>query len=986
MRRFRIILSCFFIIISLLLILISSGVKAQTHQHLISKENQTGQASSYNKIESAYHRKEITLDEKILNHVYAMFDSKKLPDEYQSKDEEYCGTWVLEEVWRNWNNLSRQTRNILVNNYRFKPDGIWERPPGLDQTRSTEHFKIHYSVTPGDTNAVSTIDYNGNGTPDYVETLMYFLEEIWNYEILTMGYYPPPSDGTAGGDDKYDIYLAKISAWGMCSPETMIGNNPNSPFNEVNAWTSFVVIRNNFQSYEWSEASILKNTAAHEYYHSIQNGYDAWEPLWIKEATATWCEDEVYDDENINLRWLTYWFDRPWIPLDANDSEHWYGSWIFFKYLSESVNRDLIRTIWEKAILYIDSLNTNKSFEAIDDALSTVGTTFKSVFEGFTTANFFPSEIYEEGESYPKVNQVRFAINNLSSTFSLNRRASHYFIVSPNIAPKGNDIINITFTPIDHDTKFSVQVITRKGSSITKHPFATNFSLTPTKDLDEIAVVVMNYDTTGTNNIFTINIKTNSLIHRLSSSLAEGHRYLTFSLSGDRISWIDKDGKARYFNGNDILRVSGLFYEGYFRPVLDNNTLAYQDVAKMGDIYTNVVKYDDGSMVKTIGSSDWNSMPGEKFHNPDLLLDKGKTVFTLTKFYEVGYPKYLAISDNGGAAQLISDPQSMVRLYDLDNGQVIWFGSQVFWYNGTTNVLPPTKHNGPDIYTFPRLSDGKMAWLESYEDTPPAPDNLDTWELYYFDGTTVNRITNDSIVDGIGGDYRNFYCFDFKNGKIAWPRRYSSLFGDNHFFVYLYENGNIKILWDSIAQGPAYTVGSPIKIDKKRGYVAWRGHFPAVQKTDNIYLYDGKSIFPIIPKDLNLSYEYFELDDGKIVFAAYKTQPYIHDYSVYLYEYDSTLVNINETPPLVESFRLEQNYPNPFNTYTTIKFSIPKSAIVKLEIFNFLGQKVACLINGELQIGDHQISWNANRYASGVYFYRLHCESFSQTKKLVLIK
>lgn len=85
-------------------------------------------------------------------------------------------------------------------------------------------------------------------------------------------------------------------------------------------------------------------------------------------------------------------------------------------------------------------------------------------------------------------------------------------------------------------------------------------------------------------------------------------------------------------------------------------------------------------------------------------------------------------------------------------------------------------------------------------------------------------------------------------------------------------------------------------------------------------------------------------------------------------------------------FVLQQNYPNPFNPTTTINYSIPHRADVSLEIYNVLGQKVATLFSGVQGPGTYQYSFNAARFASGVYFYRLEAGSTVITKKMMLIK
>lgn len=87
-----------------------------------------------------------------------------------------------------------------------------------------------------------------------------------------------------------------------------------------------------------------------------------------------------------------------------------------------------------------------------------------------------------------------------------------------------------------------------------------------------------------------------------------------------------------------------------------------------------------------------------------------------------------------------------------------------------------------------------------------------------------------------------------------------------------------------------------------------------------------------------------------------------------------------------ETYSLSQNYPNPFNPQTEISFGLPTASQVKLEIFNTLGQKVATLVNGHLEAGNHSYVWDGGDVASGVYLYRFQADDYSATRKMVLMK
>ena len=86
------------------------------------------------------------------------------------------------------------------------------------------------------------------------------------------------------------------------------------------------------------------------------------------------------------------------------------------------------------------------------------------------------------------------------------------------------------------------------------------------------------------------------------------------------------------------------------------------------------------------------------------------------------------------------------------------------------------------------------------------------------------------------------------------------------------------------------------------------------------------------------------------------------------------------------TYGLSQNYPNPFNPTTEISFSLPSASHVKLEVFNVMGQKVATLVDGQCEAGEHVVQWDGRDAASGVYFYRLQADDFVGTKKMLLLK
>ena len=83
---------------------------------------------------------------------------------------------------------------------------------------------------------------------------------------------------------------------------------------------------------------------------------------------------------------------------------------------------------------------------------------------------------------------------------------------------------------------------------------------------------------------------------------------------------------------------------------------------------------------------------------------------------------------------------------------------------------------------------------------------------------------------------------------------------------------------------------------------------------------------------------------------------------------------------------MQDAYPNPFNPTTTIRFGLPVSSNVVLNIYNLSGQKVTQLVNSYCEAGFYDISWNATDLSSGIYFCRIQAGEFHSVRKIVLVK
>jgi len=100
----------------------------------------------------------------------------------------------------------------------------------------------------------------------------------------------------------------------------------------------------------------------------------------------------------------------------------------------------------------------------------------------------------------------------------------------------------------------------------------------------------------------------------------------------------------------------------------------------------------------------------------------------------------------------------------------------------------------------------------------------------------------------------------------------------------------------------------------------------------------------------------------------------------------TTSINKFKKTKVASLYTLNENYPNPFNSSTIIKFNLPKQNIVKIDIFNYLGQKIETLIGHQKSAGSHEVIFTAKNLPSGVYLYRIEAGKYQDVKKMILLR
>jgi len=125
-----------------------------------------------------------------------------------------------------------------------------------------------------------------------------------------------------------------------------------------------------------------------------------------------------------------------------------------------------------------------------------------------------------------------------------------------------------------------------------------------------------------------------------------------------------------------------------------------------------------------------------------------------------------------------------------------------------------------------------------------------------------------------------------------------------------------------------------------------------------------------------------------VAFSADEQTAYVCDFDggrVSKFVYSTVSVD-NPEAPMPLAFKLSQNYPNPFNPTTNISFDLYQQGHVKLTVYDILGREVAVLVNGELPVGNHIVTFNARGLSSGMYIYTLQTENKITSKRMTLLK
>jgi hypothetical protein len=226
------------------------------------------------------------------------------------------------------------------------------------------------------------------------------MNHVWSYEVGRLGYRRPLSDEHRGGNGKFDVYLKELYHQGLYGLTT--AERPTS-YNR-NLYSGYLLLDNDFarSQYGAKPIQVAKVTAAHEFFHAIQFGYDVHEDSWLMETTSTWMEEQFDTRSNDNRQYLPYGqladADQPLDTYQAAGAAQ-YGNWAYFEHLSHRFGKGIVRSIWHSAGAF-SGAGHQFSAHALRSVLGHHGG-FDHDFGRYSAGNLTPGRSYPEGSHYP---------------------------------------------------------------------------------------------------------------------------------------------------------------------------------------------------------------------------------------------------------------------------------------------------------------------------------------------------------------------------------------------------------------------------------------------------------------------------------------------------------------------------------------------------------------------------------------------------------
>lgn len=322
-----------------------------------------------------------------------------------------CGMVLVQQLKSNLSAFSVEQQTLLSK--------ILQRPSlPLSIVSPKGFFRIHYS-----TSGTDAIAYD-------VNLLAQALDSAYTFEVGYLGYPPPPSDGSEGGDGKYDVYVRNL---GNLYGQTTSENNVST-----SRWTSYMEMDNDFSGFYTTGINAARVTAAHEFHHAIQMGNYAPEnnsspfrdsDVFFYELTSTSMEEFVFDTINDYYAYMPEYFRNPARPFPSNSG---YDLAIWNIYLKDIFGFSIIKRQWElmPTIAALNAIN-----QSIIEKGSSTGLKLNEfgIWTYYTKNRAINGKYFKEAANYPLIDPtttVNFSGSSQLYNMSLGPTGNYFFQVN----------------------------------------------------------------------------------------------------------------------------------------------------------------------------------------------------------------------------------------------------------------------------------------------------------------------------------------------------------------------------------------------------------------------------------------------------------------------------------------------------------------------------------------------------------------------------
>lgn len=337
-----------------------------------------------------------------------------------------CGTPVMIEFWLNQGRIDRTLQAAMGVQLLDRPNRQYyhDSPSG--------HFRIHFDMEGPYEVYESDVDSDGDGIPNYVESVALIADSCWNNQVNNFGFDPPLTDTLCadGGTTQLDIYLTDLAYgyYGYTVPEASCGN---TTANTTPAWMALDTDYQHLPEYANRVLDAVRVTLAHELLHTSHLAMDGQEAVPWLEMTSVWMEEMMYDDINDYYLNDSLFYNYPGISIqDSSVTDtvvaHEYASAVWPIFLGEKYGDSLIPLIWHDCAdrgpgphylistdAYIDSVTKHYVCTEYTGSVCTdsalVHQSLNTAFAEFAVWNYFtgpfasaaPDTIgFEEAENY----------------------------------------------------------------------------------------------------------------------------------------------------------------------------------------------------------------------------------------------------------------------------------------------------------------------------------------------------------------------------------------------------------------------------------------------------------------------------------------------------------------------------------------------------------------------------------------------------------